>query len=172
MKRFMGIDPGLANTGYGVIEAESAVLKPVGSGCIKTVAGEPLTERLAAIHAGLTDAVERLKPDEIAIEQLHSVARFARIAILMGHARGVAMLVAAQFGIPVLEFQPTMAKSIVTGFGRASKEQIKLAVTSQLGLAKPITNEHIADAFAVSICAVLSQGKATQATKKELQKVR
>jgi crossover junction endodeoxyribonuclease RuvC len=82
------------------------------------------------------------------------------------------MLVAAQFDIPVTEFRPTMAKSVVTGFGRASKSQIKLAVSSQLGLAKPIANEHIADAFAVSICCVLSQGKASQATKQELQKTR
>lgn len=167
MKKFMGIDPGLANTGYGVIAVESAQIKPIGSGCITTASSEHLPKRLKAIQSGLLDAVERLQPDEIAIEQLHSVARFARVAILMGHARGIAMLVAAEHDIPVSEFRPTMAKNIVTGFGRASKEQVKLAVSSQLGLAKPITNEHVADAFAIAICCTLSQTRATTIARQE-----
>lgn len=152
----MGIDPGLVATGYAALARRGAALAPIGSGCVKTSSADAMPTRLRAIYAGLSEAVERLRPDVVAIEELHSVARFARVAILMAQARGVAMLVAAEHRLPVLEFRPTAAKNVVTGFGRATKEQVQRAVAMRLGLAEPVKNEHVADAFALAICGALS----------------
>ena len=152
MTRIIGIDPGLVNTGYGIVEHSGASFKAVEGGVVTTRSSDPLERRLQQIHAGLKAVVDRFAPDEMALENLFSRAQFVKTAILMGHARGVAMLTAGQAGVPVHEYQPTFAKRMVSGFGRASKEQIQLAIHTHIPNLPLIKNEHIADGYSLAIC--------------------
>ena len=95
---------------------------------------------------------QEFSPDSVAIEELHSRSRFVKTAILLGHARGAAIVAVGQFNVPVFNYQPTQAKNMLTGFGGASKEQIKAAVSDCLGESNIIKNEHMADAFSIAIC--------------------
>lgn len=161
-RRIIGIDPGLVNTGWGIVDFTPARLSAVAVGCVTTAAKQPLATRLGAIYDGLEAAIKQHQPEVMAIEQLFSVHKFANTAILMGHARGVSVLAGARHGLALEEFTPTMVKHTVTGFGRATKEQIQHAVKVQLRLAKKITNEHIADALAVAFCCATSRKHASK----------
>jgi crossover junction endodeoxyribonuclease RuvC len=165
--RILGVDPGLINTGYGVIDTDGNRTVVVEGGVVRTASSAPLEERLHTIYSSLVEVIGELKPEAMAIEDLHSHPRFAKTAIMMGHARGVIVLAAGSARIPVYDYQPNRAKSIVTGAGHAGKDQVMRAVAAHLGDDEVAKNEHVADAFAIAIChAIMSSSSAVAAVAK------
>lgn len=149
--RIIGIDPGLVTTGYGVIDVDGRSHVAVEGGFSKTKASDSLEFRLKTIYHDIREVLEEHAPNHMAVEDLHVRYRNVKTAIIMGHARGVAVLAAGEAGIPVFHYQPTRAKTIVTGSGRADKLQVQKAVAVHLGLSG-LENEHVADAFSIAIC--------------------
>ena len=148
----LGLDPGLAITGYGLIaDAPSGDVTLVECGAILTPAGAPLAERLLAIDRQLGALVEKHKPEAVAIEELF-FARNVTTALLVGQARGVAVLAAARAGLPVYEYKPMEVKQAVTGYGRAPKAQVQQMVRMLLNLDRTPTPDDAADAVAVAVC--------------------
>lgn len=153
--RILGIDPGLNVTGYGVIETEKGLdARPrlAEAGIVRGTSRNSISARVAEIHAGVVDVVTNLEPDAVAIEQLYSHYKRPRTAILMGHARGVICLAAAQSRIDVHHYAATQIKRILTGNGRAPKRQIQQAIQRELGLAEFPEPPDVADALAVALC--------------------
>jgi crossover junction endodeoxyribonuclease RuvC len=150
--RILGIDPGLNVTGYGVLEAVGGRLRLCEAGVIRGRSRDSLTGRLAEIHAGVADVIATLKPHVMALEELYSHYARPRTAILMGHARGVICLAAAQAGIPVLHYSATQIKKILTGSGRAPKVQVQRAIQHELGLPQAPDPPDVADALAIALC--------------------
>ncbi|MCC7085260.1 MAG: crossover junction endodeoxyribonuclease RuvC [Pirellulales bacterium] len=150
--RILGIDPGLNTTGYGVLDRSDAKPKVVEAGVVRGTSKQSLTDRLLEIHRGLTDVMVAHKPTVMALEQLYSHVAHPRTSILMGHARGVICLAAAQAGIPVVHYPATQIKRILTGNGRASKSQMQLAITRELRLDAVPEPPDVADALAVAVC--------------------
>lgn len=153
--RIIGIDPGLESTGYAVIDDLGREQAAVEGGVVRTKPADPLEKRLLVIYQDIKSVLEEFKPEAMAIEELHSRYQHGRTAILMGHARGVVCMAAAEAGTPVFHYQPARAKNMVTGSGRAGKEQVQRAITARLGLAGGAKNEHVADAFAIALCHVM-----------------
>jgi len=147
----IGIDPGTASTGYGVVESAGSVLRALGAGVIETPAGVRLERRLAEIHSHVIDLFARFSPDAVAIEELYFGAN-ARTAFAVGQARGVVLLAAGQRGIPSRSYTPQQVKGAVCGHGRAGKDQVGRMVARLLGLPEPPSPDHAADALAVAIC--------------------
>ena len=147
--RYLGIDPGLTATGWGVIGIEGARLSHIASGTITSNAKRSLAERLVEIEAGLVSILDVYLPDAAAVEQAF-VARDASAALKLGQARAVALLVTARAGIAVAEYAPNHVKKSVVGAGHADKKQIRLMVEMLLPGAKP-GSEHAADALAIAI---------------------
>ena len=156
--RIIGVDPGLNNTGYGVIETSGPEPRIVEGGVVRTQPSDPLEERLHTIFQHISAVLAEMRPGAMAIEDLHSRPRFAKTAILMGHARGVVVMAAGAAGIPVYDYQPTRAKNVVTGSGKAPKDQVMRAVASRLGDNGVTRNEHLADAFAIALCHAIISG--------------
>jgi len=162
----LGIDPGTADTGYGVVESSGSQLRALADGVIRTAAGEPLEARLALIHARVGDLIDRHRAEAMAIEELYFGAN-VRTAFAVGQARGVVLLAAGQRDIPARSYTPQQVKGAVCGHGRADKEQVARMVSRLLGLDAPPAADHAADALAVAICdlnrAPLSQAVALAA---------
>lgn len=150
--RILGIDPGLNTTGYGVVERDGSRPRLCEAGVVRGRTRGSITARIEEIHHGVAEVIESLKPDAMAIEELYSHYARPRTAILMGHARGVICLAAAQAGIPVVHYSATQVKKITTGSGRASKAQVQLAVQHELGLTAPPEPPDVADALAIALC--------------------
>lgn len=150
--RVLGIDPGLRVTGYGMVEIRGPRVRVVEAGVVRSDDGEPLEERLGRIHRSVRDIVRELKPDAIVVEELYSHYKHPVTAILMGHARGVMLLAAAEGGVPVVSYSATRIKKALTGTGRASKEQVQRMVQSTLRLAQLPEPADVADALAVALC--------------------
>jgi crossover junction endodeoxyribonuclease RuvC len=149
--RIFGIDPGSVRTGYGCVDTDGTRHRLVLFGSISAPARASFPERLHAIHDGLARLLRESEPTCVAIENLfHS--RHARSALLLGHARGVAMLAAVQLGLPVIEYTPAEIKLAVVGYGRAEKGQLQQMVKLLLGLAAVPKPHDAADALAVAIC--------------------
>jgi crossover junction endodeoxyribonuclease RuvC len=150
--RILGIDPGLQLTGYGVIDWR--VVKPVlvDGGVIRLTAKTPLADRLLELEHELDSIISEHKPDVCAVEQLYSHYAHPRTAILMGHARGVILLVARRHGLHVEQFAANRVKQSVTGNGHASKIQMQRAVQSQWNLPKLPEPPDVADALSVALC--------------------
>ena len=160
--RILGIDPGLTSTGYGLIDLYGHTLAAVEGGVVRTKSSQPMEQRLFSIYSAIRDVIKEFQPDAIAVEDLH--ARFAKTALLLGHARGVAVMAAGEANIQVHNYQPSRAKNLVTGSGRADKEQVKRAIAAHLGNADAAKNEHVADAFSIAIAhAVICQSSAVAA---------
>lgn len=149
----LGIDPGLAATGYGVLDVADNESRHVGDGVIRTTAGTDYGSRLLALHDHLRRVVEQFRPDEAALEQLF-FSRNVRTAMPVAQARGVAILVLAQHGIPFSEYSPGEVKLALAGHSRADKKQMMNAVRLVLGPAAQPTGDHAADALAVALCHV------------------
>jgi crossover junction endodeoxyribonuclease RuvC len=149
----LGIDPGLANTGYGVVARRGGRLVALDGGCVETAAGLASERRLAAIHARVAELLDEHAPDAVALEELYFGAN-ARSAFAVGQARGVVMLAAGQRGIACSGYTPQQVKSAVCGTGRAAKDQVGRMVQALLALPTPPTPDHAADALAVAICHV------------------
>ena len=148
----LGVDPGLNITGYGVLRRSAAGPKLTEAGVVRGGSGGLLPPRLKSIYEGLDDVVQTLQPTAVAIEQLYSHYERPRTSILMGHARGVICLVAAQHGIPVFDYAATKVKKLLTGNGRAPKLQMQQAIQRELSLAKLPEPADVADALAVALC--------------------
>jgi len=149
----LGIDPGTANTGFGVVSDGRGRMHAVDGGVICTAPGTPPESRLEAIHARVAALIEEHRPDAVALEDLYFGVN-ARSAFAVGQARGVVMLAAGQAGLPCSSYTPQQVKSAVCGTGRAGKEQVGRMVQALLALAAPPTPDHAADALAVAICHV------------------
>ena len=147
----LGIDPGTADTGFGVVESHGSRLRAVEDGVIQTRAGVPLERRLADIHAAVGELLDRHRPEAMAIEELYFGAN-ARTAFAVGQARGVVLLAAGQRQIPSNSYTPQQVKGAVCGHGRADKQQVATMVARLLSLAAPPASDHAADALAVAIC--------------------
>ncbi len=147
--RVLGIDPGLRFLGWGVIEAEGSRLRHVANGVVLSGAGE-LATRLLALHRGLTDVLQQFQPDTVAIEKTF-VNKDAVGTLKLGQARGVALLVPAQFGLEVGEYAPNSVKKTVVGVGHADKRQVDHMVKMQLPGVQ-IKGSDAADALAIAIC--------------------
>jgi len=147
----VGVDPGLAETGYGVVEARGSQLRAIDGGVIETAAGKPLERRLVEIAAALRELLRSHQPQAVAFEQIY-FGRNAVSALAVGHARGVALLAAGELGIACFAYTPQQIKEAVCGSGRAGKEQVARMVARLLALPQPPQPSHTADAFAAAIC--------------------
>jgi crossover junction endodeoxyribonuclease RuvC len=147
----LGIDPGTASTGYGVVRSEGSRLVAVATGVISTRPGIALERRLADIHARVGELLDEHRPAALAIEELFFGAN-VRTAFAVGQARGVVLLAAGQRGIPTRAYTPQQIKGAVCGNGRAAKDQVGRMVARLLGLASVPTPDHAADALGVAIC--------------------
>ncbi len=148
--RLLGLDPGLRNTGWGVIESDGYRLSHVANGVVTVAVGPSLAERLALLHEGLVAVIERYQPGEAAVEETF-VNRNPASTLKLGQARGIAMLAPAQAGILVAEYTPNMVKKAVVGTGHAAKEQIQMMVATLLP-GVDLAGADAADALAVAIC--------------------
>ncbi len=147
----LGIDPGLANTGYGVVAERDGRLVALDGGVIRTAAGLAHERRLAEIHTGVEALVRRHEPDAFALEELY-FGQNVRTAFAVGHARGAVMLAAGRRGVPCASYTPQQVKGAVCGSGRAGKDQVARMVKALLGLAEEPRPDHAADALAVAVC--------------------
>jgi len=147
----LGIDPGLANTGYGVVVRRSGRLAALDGGVIETRPGVPAERRLAMLHARVRDLLATHEPDAVALEALY-FGQNVRTAFAVGQARGVVVLAAGQRAVPCVDYTPQQVKSAVCGSGRAAKGQVQDMVQRLLGLSAPPRPDHAADALAVAIC--------------------
>ena len=150
--RVLGIDPGLNTTGYGVLEVAAGGPKLCEAGVIRGRTRDSLTARLVEIHTGVCEVIAALRPTVMALEQLFSHYKRPRTSILMGHARGVICLAAAQAGIQVVDYSATRVKKTLTGSGSATKSQMQRAVERELRLGAPPEPHDVADALAVALC--------------------
>jgi len=151
-QRVLGIDPGLNITGYGVVETSGSAVKVCEAGVVRGRSKGSLAGRVCQIHQGVAEVIEAFRPDVVALEELYSHYRHPKTAILMGHARGVICLAAAQAGLPVIHYAATQVKRMLTGSGRASKAQMQLAAERELQLASPPDPPDVADALAIALC--------------------
>lgn len=147
----LGIDPGLANTGYGVVARRGGRMVALDGGVIETSAACSRELRLADIHAGVDALLSEHRPDAVALEELY-FGQNVRTAFAVGHARGVVMLAAGQHRVPCTGYTPQQVKAAVCGNGRASKEQVARMVKTLLGLAEEPAPDHASDALAVAMC--------------------
>ncbi|MBI3462012.1 MAG: crossover junction endodeoxyribonuclease RuvC [Planctomycetes bacterium] len=150
--RILGVDPGLNITGYGVLEVSATGPKLREAGVVRGRSRNSLTDRVLEIHTGLAEVIAALRPTAMALEQLYSHYARPRTSILMGHARGVICLAAAQAGIPVVHYSATQVKKVLTGNGRAPKRQVQIAIQTELGLRQLPEPADVADALAVALC--------------------
>ncbi|MDE2695699.1 MAG: crossover junction endodeoxyribonuclease RuvC [Chloroflexota bacterium] len=148
--RVIGIDPGLAATGYGIVSGDGRNAEAVTYGVIRTRSAQPRAQRLQAIHEQLAALITAHGPDELAIEEPY-VAANVRSAFAIGEARAAAMIAAAQHGIDVFQYQSTAVKAAVAGYGGAPKEQVQSMVAMQLGLDAPPEPLDAADALALAL---------------------
>lgn len=147
----MGIDPGYAITGYGLLDYTNGKLRILDFGVVSTKAGTPFEKRMLAIFDGLTQSIEQYRPVSIAIEELF-FNRNTTTAIGTAQARGVAVLCGARAGVPVYEYTPRQVKLAVAGYGLAEKRQVQQMVRIILGLTEIPKPDDAADALAVAIC--------------------
>lgn len=147
----LGIDPGTAITGYGLVREERGQAAAVAYGAITTPSSLPLPDRLLIIQRDLAAIIDQYHPDQAAVEELF-FNKNVRTALAVGHARGVVLLTLAQGNVPTYEYTPLQVKQAVTGHGRAEKAQVQQMVTLLLGLSKIPKPDDVADALAIAIC--------------------
>jgi crossover junction endodeoxyribonuclease RuvC len=150
--RILGIDPGLNTTGYGVVELVDRQARLVEAGVVRGKTKGSLTARVQEIHDGVADVIRALEPEAMALEKLYAHYDRPTTAILMGHARGVIVLAAAEAGIAVFDYAATQVKKTLTGNGRAPKAQVQEAIRRELRLSKAPEPPDVADALAIALC--------------------
>ena len=162
--RAMGIDPGTAICGFGIVDSAGSRIKPVTYGVIETTPDHTDAERLVMIYNGLNELYEKYKPDVIGVEQLF-FNRNVTTAITVGQARGIILLTAQMAGIELLEFSPLQVKQGVVGYGRATKEQVIDMVMRLLGIRGKIKPDDAADGLAMAIyCLYATQSNSLRRT--------
>jgi crossover junction endodeoxyribonuclease RuvC len=159
--RTLGIDPGLNTTGYAVVENRGGRIELVEAGVIRGRQRGSLPGRLKEIYDGVCDVIATLTPQALAIEELYSHYERPRTAILMGHARGAICLAAANSGMTIHSYAATQVKRLLTGSGRAPKNQIQNAICREFGLSSPPEPPDVADAIAIAICHIYMSRKLT-----------
>ena len=147
----LGIDPGLAIVGWGVVDYSGSHFKVLGYGAIETPAGMATEERLCLIFDGIKELITKYKPEHLAVEELFFNTN-TTTAIRVAEARGVIIMCARKMGVSIFEYTPLQVKQAVVGYGRAEKKQVITMVTMLLGLAKPPKPDDTADALAIAIC--------------------
>jgi len=157
----LGLDPGTAITGYGIVRFDGEVLATVSYGVISTPANDPLPHRLQRLYRELTRLIDTYHPTDSSVEELF-FARNARTALSVGHARGVILLALTEAGLPIYEYTPLQVKQAITGYGRANKGQVQQMVRLLLGLEMIPHPDDAADALAVAICHAHSFSKAAR----------
>ena len=155
----MGIDPGFAIVGWGIIESVRGNIRPVAYGAITTPAHTPIESRLLMIQRDLEAIIEKYKPDEMAVEELFFNTNITT-AIAVAEARGVIICTAHRLCVKVNEYTPLQVKQAVVGYGKAEKQQVIAMVTSLLKLQKPPKPDDTADALAIAICHSQCRGSA------------
>jgi crossover junction endodeoxyribonuclease RuvC len=151
MEVVMGIDPGAANLGFGIVRVEGSRMAALDGGVVETAAGVPMERRLERIHAALAELIAWHEPRAMALEDVF-FGKNAQTAMTVGRASGVAMLAAAQAGVRCFAYTPQAIKMAVCGSGGAGKKQVQRMVGTLLGLPEPPHPDHAADALAVAIC--------------------
>lgn len=151
MSIFLGIDPGTALTGWGIVEGDGVNVRLVAYGVIRTPAKQPLPDRLLTIYQEMQNLLDTYRPDQAAVEQVF-FRRNVSTALSVGHARGVVLLALAQAGVPIAEFKPTEVKQAITGYGGADKRQMQEMVRLLLGMEEIPRPDDAADALAIAIC--------------------
>jgi crossover junction endodeoxyribonuclease RuvC len=149
--RVLGIDPGTETLGWGVVEGAGASYSLAGYGTVKTNARLPFPERLAKIYTGIEEVIDKYQPDEVAVEEAFYAVN-AKVALKLGHVRGVVLLLAAQRQIEVVEYAPRLIKQTVVGYGNAEKHQVAEMVRLLLKLKDRPKSHDAADALATAIC--------------------
>jgi crossover junction endodeoxyribonuclease RuvC len=153
--KVVGIDPGTAACGYGIVQESEGRLRALAHGCWSTPAGEATVLRLKTIHDAVAALIEEHTPDAVALEESY-VGADARIALSVGQARGAVLVAAANAGVATCEYAPARVKQAICGYGRAEKAQVQRMVKMLLALDELPTPHHAADALAVAICHALS----------------
>lgn len=148
--RILGIDPGSRTTGYGMVDSEGNRLRHIDNGIVATNPKDPLAQRLKVIYDGVTRIIAAYQPEVVAVEQIF-LAKNPQAALVLGHARGTAILAAINAGLAVHEYTALQVKSAVVGYGRAGKPQVQQMVKVLLNLPE-IAQEDAADALGVAIC--------------------
>lgn len=151
MSIILGIDPGLNTTGYGVIDFSSRKVRLVEGGVVRSKSKE-LATKILEIYEGVREVISAFNPQSIAMEQLYSHYDRPTTAILMGHARGAIALATAQHGVMLTSYSATQVKKVLTGNGRAAKDQIQRAIRLEFGLAECPDPPDVADALAIALC--------------------
>lgn len=154
--RILGIDPGIAIMGYGVIDFDGNKVKVLENGVITTSSKSRTPQRLDILYKNLNEIIMDFNPDEFAIEELF-FNQNVKTAITVGHARGVQILCAQENNLPIYEYTPLQIKQAITGYGRASKSQMQKTVTTLLNLKEIPKPDDAADALSVALCHALSQ---------------
>jgi len=148
----LGIDPGLQRTGYALIQRTLAGPVLLEGGILRSNAAGTLAERILEIGRGVQELVEEFRPDAVAVEQVFSHVQNPQTALLMAHARGAILFAVASAGIAVVNYSPRQVKKLLTGSGRASKDQIQHAVRNELRLPRLLEPNDVADACAIALC--------------------
>lgn len=159
----LGIDPGTAVTGFGVVSFDGRISRLVECGVLRTTARDPLQVRLAEIHDGVRELIERHHPDTMSVESIF-YARNVRTTVALGHARGVILLAAQQAGVEIAEYTPAEIKKSIAGRGAATKEQMQFMVAKLLRLKSAPQPADAADGVAAALCACLSPSFASPLT--------
>jgi crossover junction endodeoxyribonuclease RuvC len=154
----LGIDPGLANTGWGVVETDGPRCRCLAYGCITTTADDPLPVRLRRVHDEVHAVIERYSPRECAVESVYFGSN-AKSAFATGQARGVALLATSDAALQLGEYSPVQIKSVVVGSGTADKRQVSYMVRALLALDHEPRPDHAADALAAAICHAHLRGR-------------
>lgn len=149
--KILGIDPGLAITGYGLIDSNASSVKLIEAGVIRPVSKDKIEKRLLDLYKKVFRLIKETAPEAIVLEELYSHYKHPRTSILMGHARGIICLAVEQEKIPLISYPTTRIKKAITGRGRASKEQMQRTITNLLGLKRPPEPFDITDALALAI---------------------
>lgn len=147
----LGIDPGYAIVGWGVVEYNGSKFKTLGYGAIETPAHTPTEDRLLMIYQGLEQIIKKYHPEQMAVEELFFNTNITT-GIKVAEARGVILMCAKKLGISVFEYTPLQVKQAVAGYGRAEKKQVITMVTMMLGLQAPPKPDDTADALAIAVC--------------------
>jgi crossover junction endodeoxyribonuclease RuvC len=156
----LGVDPGLAATGYGLIACDSEGTRLVEGGVIRSNDRDPLADRVGEIYSGMVELLKEFKPDILSMEELYSHYKHPKTAIIMGHARGAVLVAAHQQGVAVRHYAATMVKMALTGNGRAKKEHVRRMILQTLDISGPAEPLDTYDALAVALCHINHNMKA------------
>ena len=158
--RILGLDPGYAILGWGVVDYENNKFTPVAFGAVTTEAGEPMPKRLNHLYRSVMEIIAAYEPDMTSIEELF-FSNNAKTAIFVGEARGVAILACSNSGVEIAEYTPGQIKQAVTGYGKAEKQQVQFMVKQILGLKEVPKPDDTADALAAALCHGYTSGGLT-----------